>query len=92
MIPSQKFGTDTPPSERPLISTSQAVLRRTAASTPAGIAMASAMRIDSTVSSMVIGSFCADRGGDGLPRADRDAEIAPQRVATQRKYCTASGP
>ena len=39
MIPSQKFGIDTPPSEAPLASMSQTVLRRTAASTPAGIAM-----------------------------------------------------
>ena len=36
MIPSQKFGTDTPQSETPLASRSQTVLRRTAAKTPAG--------------------------------------------------------
>ena len=35
MIPSQKFGIDTPPSDAPLASMSQSVLRRTAARTPA---------------------------------------------------------
>src|SRR5207244_12277836 len=34
MIPSQKLGTETPQSDAPLASRSQAVLRRTAASTP----------------------------------------------------------
>src|SRR2546426_7153221 len=36
MIPSQKLGTDTPQSDALLARTSQNVLRRTAASTPAG--------------------------------------------------------
>src|SRR2546426_10960973 len=59
MIPSQKLGTETPQSDAPLASRSQAVLRRTAASTPAGIARASAMSTERQASSTVIGSFPA---------------------------------
>src|SRR5262249_1707600 len=59
MIPSQKLGTDTPQSDAPLASTSHAVLRRTAARTPAGIAIASAMTTDRHASSTVIGSLRA---------------------------------
>src|SRR2546425_8985444 len=44
MIPSQKLGTETPQSDALLASTSQAVLRRTAASTPAGKAVGRAVR------------------------------------------------
>ena len=39
MMPSQKFGTETPASDTPLASTSHAVFRRTAATTPAGIGL-----------------------------------------------------
>src|SRR5258705_12726309 len=59
MIPSQKLGMDTPPSEAPLVRTSQTVLRRTAARTPAGMAMPTATSSDRKASSIVIGSFDA---------------------------------
>src|SRR5437899_7333653 len=59
MIPSQKLGTDTPQSDALLARTSQNVLRRTAARTPAGIAMPTAMNNDRNASSLVIGSFAA---------------------------------
>src|SRR4029453_6367904 len=46
MIPSQKFGIETPLSDALLASMSQNVLRRTAARTPAGMAMPTAMTSD----------------------------------------------
>src|SRR5436190_1643249 len=60
MIPSQKFGIDTPHSEAALARTSQAVFRRTAAITPAGIASANAIRRARHASSTVIGSVTAE--------------------------------
>src|SRR5712692_3676926 len=59
MIPSQKLGMDTPQSDPLLARTSQSVLRRTAARTPVGIAMPTAMSNDRNASSIVIGSFVA---------------------------------
>src|SRR5437588_8537607 len=91
MIPSQKLGTDTPHNDALLASTSQAVLRRTAASTPAGIAIASAMSTARQASSTVIGSFFAtvvitgSRVRIERPRSPRAASAA------QRRYCTGIG-
>src|SRR2546425_2703243 len=59
MIPSQKLGMDTPQSDPLLARTSQSVFRRTAARTPVGIAMLTAMSNDRNASSIVIGSFVA---------------------------------
>src|SRR5204862_1225579 len=91
MIPSQKLGTETPQSDAPLASTSQAVLRRTAASTPAGIAIASAMSTERQASSTVIGSFLAtvvitgSRVRIERPRSPWSASPA------QRRYWTGIG-
>src|SRR5437773_6786099 len=91
MIPSQKLGTETPQSDAPLASRSQAVLRRTAASTPAGIARASAMSTERQASSTVIGSFLAtvvitgSRVRIERPRSPWSASPA------QRRYWTGIG-
>ena len=86
MIPSQKFGIDTPPRDAPLASMSQSVLRRTAARTPAGMAMPTAMTSARNASSIVIGSFVAtvvitdSRVRIECPRSPRSAS------PTQRRY------
>ena len=91
MIPSQKFGTETPHSDAPLASTSHAVLRRTAARTPAGMAMASAMRTARQASSTVIGSFFATVAVTGS-RVRIDRPRSPcSASAAQRAYCTGIG-
>ena len=53
--PSQKFGTETPASERVIAAWSTAVPRRTAAMIPSGIANAIATIIAAAASSMVAG-------------------------------------
>src|SRR5438105_3372278 len=91
MIPSQKLGIDTPPSDALLASMSQNVLRRTAARTPAGMAMPTAMSSDRNASSIVIGSFVAtvattdSRVRMEWPRSPRSAS------PTQRRYCSGIG-
>ena len=76
MIPSQKLGTETPQSDTPLASTSHGVLRRTAAITPAGMAMATATSSDRQASSSVIGSLMATVPATDCAGADRFAEVA----------------
>src|SRR5207247_1496965 len=91
MIPSQKVGTETPQSDTPLARRSQKVLRRTAASTPAGMAMPTAMRIAKAASWIVMGSFFATvpvtdaRVRMDSPRSPRSAN------PTQRRYWTGTG-
>src|SRR5688572_8769724 len=91
MIPSQKLGTDTPHSDTPLASTSQAVLRRTAAMTPAGIAMATATSSDRQASSTVIGSLVATIDATDV-RVRMDSPRSPVAARpSHRTYCTGSG-
>src|SRR5688572_24740615 len=88
MMPSQKFGTDTPHREAPLASRSHTVLRRTAAITPAGSAMARATSSDRKASSMVMGSLAATVAATGWrvridsPRSPRTASPAHLRYWT----------
>src|SRR6266545_4533049 len=91
MIPSQKLGMDTPHNDAALASTSHVVLRRTAATTPAGIASASATRSARPASSTVMGSFTATVHATDW-RVRIDSPRSPRRARpTQRKYCTAIG-
>src|SRR4029453_8032489 len=91
MIPSQKLGTDTPQSERPLASTSHGVLRRTAAITPAGMAMAMATRSDRHASSSVMGSLVATVPATDC-RVRMDSPRSPRTARpSQRTYCTGRG-
>src|SRR5712691_6661646 len=91
MIPSQKLGTETPQSDTPLARRSHRVLRRTAASTPAGMAMPTAMRIAKAASWIVMGSFFATvpvtdaRVRMDSPRSPRSAN------PSQRRYWTGTG-
>src|SRR5262245_6055758 len=91
IIPSQKLGTDTPQSDAPLASTSHAVLRRTAARTPAGMAMASAMRTARHASSMVIGSFFATVVTTGSRVRIERPRSPCSASAAHRTYCTGIG-
>src|SRR5262245_12440505 len=91
MIPSQKLGTDTPHSDTPLASRSHGVLRRTAAITPAGIAMAIDTSSDRHASSSVMGSLRTT-----VPATDwrvrMDSPRSPRSARpSQRAYCTGSG-
>ncbi len=91
MIPSQKLGTETPPREAALAMTSHALLRRTAASTPAAIAMQIARSTDRQASSTVIGSFCATVLSTGSRvRIDRPRSPCSASPA-QRRYWTGTG-
>ena len=91
MMPSQKFGTLRPQSETPLASTSQAVLRRSAANTPAGSASARATRSERHASSRVIGSFIATVRATGS-RVRIDSPRSPRSASpTQRRYWTGIG-
>src|SRR5689334_781887 len=91
MMPSQKFGTDTPHSDMPLASTSQTPLRCTAASTPAGMAMASATTSDRHASSSVMGSLEATIHATEV-RVRIDSPRSPTAARrSQRTYCTGSG-
>src|SRR5215471_3647661 len=91
MIPSQKLGMESPQSETPLARRSHAVFRRSAENTPAGMAMAIAIKRERHASSMVIGSFFATVFTTGSrvridsPRSPRTARRA------QRRYCTGMG-
>src|SRR5216117_775669 len=91
MIPSQKFGIDTPHSEAALARTSQAVFRRTAAITPAGIASANAIRRARHASSTVIGSLIATVHATGC-RVRIDSPRSPRRARPiHRTYWTGIG-
>src|SRR5439155_5790571 len=91
MIPSQKFGIDTPHSETALARTSQAVLRRTAAITPAGIANDNAIRSARHASSTVIGTLIATVHATDC-RVRIDSPRSPRRARpTHRRYWTGIG-
>src|SRR5437870_777490 len=86
MIPSQKFGIDTPQSETALAATSHGVFRRTAASTPAGIASDNATRSARHASSTVIGSLIATVHATDC-RVRIDSPRSPRRARpTHRRY------
>src|SRR2546428_5303064 len=91
MIPSQKFGIDTPHGETALARTSQAVFRRTAAITPAGIASDNAIRSARHASSTVIGSLIATVHATDC-RVRIDSPRSPRRARpTHRRYWTGIG-
>src|SRR5438093_1980463 len=91
MIPSQKFGIETPQSDAPLVTTSQIVLRRTAARTPAGMAMPTATMSERAASSIVIGSFVATvRTTASRVRIDSPRSPWTARAA-QRRYWRGMG-
>src|SRR5437867_4549552 len=91
MIPSQKFGIETPQSDAPLVTTSQIVLRRTAARTPAGMAMPTATMSERAASSIVIGSFVATvRTTASCVRIDSPRSPWTARAA-QRRYWRGMG-
>src|SRR5438128_6461599 len=95
MIPSQKFGIDTPQSETALAATSHGVFRRTAASTPAGIASDNATRSARHASSTVIGSLIATvhatdcRVRIDSPRSPRRARPTPPEVLNRDRIAEA---
>src|SRR6185436_13227574 len=91
MIPSQKLGTDTPQSETPLARRSHGVLRRTAAITPAGMAITSATSRERHASSSVMGSLRATVLATDC-RVRMDSPRSPRSARpSQRAYCSGSG-
>ncbi len=91
MIPSQKFGTDTPHSEMPLARRSHTVLRRTAATIPAGMAIVIATSSDRHANSIVMGSFAATVCRTGC-RVRIDSPRSPRTASpSHRAYCNGSG-
>ena len=81
MIPSQKWGTESPESATRLAVASITVPRREAEITPAGMPIASAMSIEPMASSTVTGSLAGEQLGHRDPVAQRLAEIAAQQLA-----------
>ena len=70
---------------------SQTVLRRTAATTPAGMAMPTAMSSEKQASSIVIGSFLATILATDS-RVRMDSPRSPRRASpAQRRYWTTMG-
>ncbi len=65
MIPSQKFGVDSPPSPIRLAAWSHQVPRLTADSTPAGTPISRAKANAIAPSCSVTGSFCSTRAATG---------------------------
>src|SRR2546422_5658635 len=71
MIPSQKFGIDTPPSDALLASMSQTVLRRTAARTPAGMGMPDALSSQRDPRPLALGHVRQAQAAADPPRRDQ---------------------
>ena len=91
MMPSQKLGTERPQSETALASRSHTVLRRAAEKTPAGMAMASAIRRDRPASSIVIGSLRATVHTTDS-RVRMDSPRSPRSASPiQRRYWSGTG-
>src|SRR5215469_2236122 len=91
MMPSQKWGTESPDSARTLAAAAAGVRGLTAAMAPAGMPISSAMPIEQRASSRVTGSFDASSSRTGI-RLRIDSPKSPCRtLPIQIAYWTVAG-